>query len=338
MTTLTGIQPAFSATGGFQMERGFETITLLPQSEINVYDVTNAIQVTFDVKTFNQKLGLTKNTDNTAIMTSTFNYITDTFPVDTITLSASEFVNGLTSANVLSVGSYTTLYSDFVSYVSSYFGNLGGFETLFGEESTFSLNDGVFDSDAFIRLLTQTDLSGDGTYTSAVNGQITISGINQLLRRAVDANLFGNRNPSSDAGTAVDPSYNSNYGVEDGFIAGDLIWIPEGTTVNLSVGIDAEMFLPINNIGPSLVQNTNYTNGNFSSSTSATTTLIQRTLKAPLLIKLIDAMETATTVSFQMTGVSASTINSSTEMQNIIVNSVKSTLPSDTTVTFVSAS
>lgn len=338
MTTLTGLQPAFSASGGFILERGFSTIKMLPQSDINVYDVTNAIQLTFDVKTFNQKLGLTKNESNVNIMTSNFNYITDTFPVDSISLSATEFVNGLTASSVLSVGSYSTMYSDFISYVSSYFGNFSGFETLFDEETVFSLNDGIFDADAFIKLITQSDVSGNGSYVSAVSGQITISNINNLLRRIVDANLFGNRTPTGTNGTAADPSNNTNYGVADGFIAGDLIWIPEGTTVNLSIEIDAEMFLPINNIGPSLVQNTNYVNGNFSASTNATTTNIQRTLKAPMLIKLVNATEIVNTVSFQMAGVSASTINTSPELQNIIVSSVQSTLPSDTTVTFVSAS
>jgi hypothetical protein len=128
----------------------------------------------------------------------------------------------------------------------------------------------------------------------------------------VDSNVFGNRTPSGDNGTAADPSFNINYGVADGFIAGDLIWIPEGTTINLSIDIDAEMFLPINNIGPSLVQNTNMTNGNFSSSTTATTTKIKRVLKAPMLIKLVNATEIVNTVSFQMAGVSATTINNST--------------------------
>lgn len=338
MTTLSGLQYAFSASGGYQMERGFNKITLLPQSEVNVFDVTNAIQLTFDVKTFNSKLGLTKNDTNTNIMTSNFNYITDTFPVDSITLTASEFTNGITANNILSVGSYSTMYSEFISYVNSYFGIFSGFETLFSEETVFGLNDGVFDANAFINLITKTDVSSNGSYVSEVTGQITINNVNSLLRRIVDANLFGNRTPSVADGTAVDPSNNSNYGVADGFIAGDLIWIPEGTTVNLKIGIDAEMFLPINNIGPSLVQNTNFTNGNFSSTTSATTTNINRTLKAPMLIKLINATPITNTVSFQMNGVSATTINSSPELQKVIVDSVQTTLPTDTTVTFVSAS
>ncbi len=338
MTTYTGLQPALIATGGYTLERGLATIKLHPQSNINVYDVTNALQLTFDVKTFNQKLGLTKNDTNTTIMTSNFNYITDSFPVDSVTLTAAEFVNGLTETSVISVGSYSTMYSDFISYVSSYFGNFSGFETLFDEETAFTLNDGVFDANAFIKLITQSDISSNGSYVNAVSGQITINNINNLLRRMVDSNVFGNRTPSGNNGTAADPSFNVNYGVADGFIAGDLIWIPEGTTVNLSINIDAEMFLPINNIGPSLVQNTNYVNGNFSATTTATTTNIRRVLKAPMLIKLVNATEIVNTVSFQMAGVSATTINNSPELQNIIVSSVQSTLPNDTTVTFVSAS
>ena len=96
------------------------------------------------------------------------------------------------------------------------------------------------------------------------------------------------------SGTAVDPSYNNNYGLEDGFIAGDLIWVPTGTKITLILDIDSEAFLPINNIGPGLAaanysQTTVFSGDNFSQTTDATTNRITRTVQAPLLIKLVDA-------------------------------------------------
>jgi hypothetical protein len=115
------------------------------------------------------------------------------------------------------------------------------------------------------------------------------------LRYAIDTNCFGNRIPNNEPyGTAIDPSYNSNYGVGDGFLAGDLIWIPSGTTITLKLDIDSESFLPLNNVGASFAatnysQTTNYTGDNFSQTTSATTNRISRTVQAPLLIKLVDA-------------------------------------------------
>jgi hypothetical protein len=104
-----------------------------------------------------------------------------------------------------------------------------------------------------------------------------IGNINKLLRHAVDANVFGNRDPQT-----------KNYGVADGFVAGDMVWIPEGTTIKLNLDIDAESFAPVNNSGPENVsQETNYSANNFSSQTSATTTNITRILTAPLLIKMV---------------------------------------------------
>jgi hypothetical protein len=47
--------------------------------------------------------------------------------------------------------------------------------------------------------------------------------------------------------------YNSNYGMADGFMHGDLIFIPAGTTVKLHIVIDSENYNPLNNLGPSNV-------------------------------------------------------------------------------------
>ena len=133
----------------------------------------------------------------------------------------------------------------------------------------------------------------NATVINDLSGSITISNINNLLRHAVDANVFGNRTPNVDPqGSSVDPSYNSNYGVGDGFLDGDIIWVPAGTTIKLSVGIDSESFLPINNVGPAtsadlrMSQDTNFGTGNFSQATSASVTKISRTLKAPLMIRV----------------------------------------------------
>ena len=109
-----------------------------------------------------------------------------------------------------------------------------------------------------------------------------MSYINKLLRFAVDSNCFGNRDPAL-----------SNFGTNDGFVVGDLIWVPNGTTIQLNLDIDAESFAPINNRGPiyaadiEISQDTAFTTGNFSETTHSTTTNINRILEAPLLIRLI---------------------------------------------------
>ncbi len=262
---------ALSATGGFTMERKFADIhQYMPTEPVHI-DVTDAVQIMMNVSTFNTKLGA-------------FNSVSDSFANNSISISAAELISGVTKgAQVFSVGKYSTLYSDFTNYVATYFGYVGGFSSLFSGASEFGIDgDNTFTGASFVRLLNGEALAADGTYISDLSGSITIGSITEILRYAVDANVFGNRDPAT-----------KNWGIEDGFVAGDLIWVPTGTTVTLKLGIDAESFLPINNAGPNysanLTQQTTYTNGNFTSTTNATTTLISRTLTAPLLIKLVSA-------------------------------------------------
>ena len=307
-TLYTGSVYALGATGGFVMERGFDDIKLAASSEPLNVDVTNSVQVMMDVATFNAKLRLVKNSSNTAVVTSSFDEVNDYFTkidgseLNEISISATEFKNGITkSAQVISVGKYSTLYSSFQSYVATYFGFDGGFSSLFTAASEFAIDtDNHFDGASFKRLLSGEALDAAGSYISDLSGSITISNITKLLKYAVNANTFGNRTPIADlaqnsTGDAVDPVDKNNYGVEDGFIAGDLIWVPSGTTVTLKLKIDSESFAPLNNQGSSNAsstaqsQSTSFTSTNFSMNTSATTELITRTCTAPLLIKLVNA-------------------------------------------------
>jgi hypothetical protein len=301
----------FNASGGFQMERGFDP-SFRPFEIIPRFDVTDSVQVLFDVATFNAKLRLYKNATNDALVSSSFDNEEDYFTasdgseISEITISATDLKAGINvnGKQIISVGKYATLYSDFKNYVSSYFGFDGGFSSLFAAASEFNIDTtNEFNGASFVRLLNGETLSANGSYINDLSGSITISNITKLLRYAIDTNCFGNRTPGSTdeygyyvdgSGTAIDPSYNSNYGVEDGFVAGDLIWVPSGTTITLKLDIDSEAFMPLNNVGPALAltnysQTTSYTGANFSQTTNATTNRITRTVQAPLLIKLVDA-------------------------------------------------
>ena len=257
---------AFYGSGGFTMDQCFNTIKLTQPNPLLRYDVTKALQVKYDVRTFNAKLGLYKDANNVGITSTTFNPITDNFSINEITINADEFVGGLTKEQVISVGSYSTMYSDFKQLVNTYFGYAGGFSSLFSQASEFDINNGVFDASAFINIITPySNVTGENV--KQVTGSITISDINNLLKYAIDRNIFGNRTTQSSVGTSSDTSanytggsntqeenyYKSNYGMADGFIAGDLIFIPAGTTIKLHLVIDSENFNPLNNIGPSNV-------------------------------------------------------------------------------------
>lgn len=302
---------AYNASGGFQMERffdpSFREFDIIPR-----FDVTDSVQVLFDVAVLNAKLGLYKNATNDALVSSSFEKVEDVFTaangseISEITITSTDFKSGLNvnGKQVISVGKFASLYSDFKKYVSSYFGFDGGYSSLFAAASEFNIDTkNVFNGASFVRLLNGESKNANGSYINDLSGNITISNITKLLRFAVDSNCFGNRTPgTSDAsgyyvdgsGTAIDPSYNSNYGVEDGFMAGDLIWVPSGTTITLKLNIDSETFLPFNNVGPSFAatnysQTTSYNAPNFSQTINATRNQIMKTVQAPLLIKLVDA-------------------------------------------------
>jgi hypothetical protein len=256
---------AFEATGGFTMERGFDTIKLAEQTAPVYVDVTEAVQIKMDVATFNTKLDL-----------ASFDTVTDSFGVDSITISSEELTAGVTAdSQIISVGKYVTLYSDFQSYVATYFDIPGGFSSLFTAASEFAIDtDNTFTPASFIALLTASAQDPSGRYISEMTGSITIGNIANLLKYSVDGNVFGNRDPEV-----------KNWGVEDGFVAGDLIWVPAGTTITLKLAIDPEALAPLNNFSAS--QSTLVGSGNFTQTTEATTELITRVVTAPLLIKLV---------------------------------------------------
>jgi len=268
---------AFSATDGFVMERQFADIEFREADAIARFNVIDSVQVLVDASVFNSKLG-------------TFDTVDDCFKIDdeettSIEFTSDNFRTALASdADVISVGALTTLYSDFKTYVGTYFGFNGGFETLFAAATEFTIDeDDLFEADSLVALIT--GAAADDTthpYTKVMTGSITISNITKLLRYAVDSNCFGNRFPDG-----TDPTDATNFGVNNGFLANDLIWVPNGIQVTLKLAIDAESFNPINNRGPTYaVQDTTVETGNFSSTTSATTTLIERVVKVPMLIRL----------------------------------------------------
>lgn len=272
-----GLYYALSALGGYQIEEGLKTITLLPVNQINQYDTTDSLQVRFDVRTFNQAIGLYKDTTNENILDTSFNESTFTFPRDMIELTANQFVLGMTENQIISVGKLKYVYNDFIEYVNNYFGFPNGFSTLFTLSSQIGINGGVFDANEFINVIHGTTLNpSTGEYIKDLSGSITLNSINQLLNYVNYSNPFNNR-------TTVVTS------IKDGFIEGDIIFVPNGITITLNLDIISNS-IGLNTLGSSLLSqlnsSTNYTNNYFSVNTTTTNTNIKRIIKAPLLIKL----------------------------------------------------
>jgi len=296
-TSYNGIFYAIYGNGGFHIEQGFPTIRLAKQLPISQFDLTNALQLRYDVRLINQKLGITKDSNNISILNSSYDSTENIFPVDSITITANEFINNMTASQVVSVGTYSTLYTNFSEYVNIYFSYPIGFSTLFSND--YNINYGVFDANAFITIINGNSyVSSHGDYINDLSGSITINNINTTLRYIIDSNIFNNRNPNS-GNTATDRT--NNYGMKDGFIAGDLILVPAGTTITLELAIEPEITYPTNNVGPSNVKNypsssncidnqLNYSSINnntlYTQKTVATTTNISTVLTAPLLLIL----------------------------------------------------
>ena len=276
-----GLFYAFSGLGGYIMEQGIKTITMLPVNQINQFDVTDSLQVKFNVATFNSKLGLIKDPSNINIISTTFDPSTNSFPTDTISITAPDFQLGVnTIEEVISVGRLQYAYSDFIAYLDDYFNYPAGFSTLFTLSSQIDINNGVFDASAFIHIINEEVYNpSTGEYVKDLSGSVHVDYINQLLNYICYADPFNNRDISS------------NITIQDGFIAGDLIFVPDGVSITLNLDIVNNNIL-LNSLGyinvANLNQTYNYTSVYFSVNTTVTNTNIQRIIKAPLLMVLVN--------------------------------------------------
>ena len=288
--------------GGYKIAQNFADIHLAIRNPILKYDLTNAVQVLYDVRTFNTKIGLLKDPSNLNINYSPYDTSNNVFPTDSITISASEFAAAIQPSNVVSVGTYSTLYSGFNTYVNTYFNYANSFASLFSNTSVFDANNGVFDASAFYNIIHGQTVDTSGAYIKDLSGSVTIYGINNLLDFAVKSNVFANRN-SSIGTTASNPDNRHGYSVKDGFFAGDLIFVPAGTTITLSVSIVNDGYEPINNTGPSQLSSLNvvdnystkYGSTLYTESASASTSEIKQVLTAPLVFILANLSDTLQT-------------------------------------------
>ena len=302
---------AFHATGGYDMEAGFATVTTLAQMDLSYCDVTDALQIEFPISLFNDKLG-TYDTD------------TQAFPVDSIEINAAEFKAALvTKTQIVSVGAYASMYTNFQTYVTTYFGLPNGFASLFAKANESLELSGLNDQENLFNLFTapkndtsegavpgqasEVDDDISGNYIKDLSGNIIISDIVRLLRFAVDFNAFGNRIPLGDDAE----NGPTNWGVNDRFQPGDLIYVPTGTKITLDVDISLELQTsPFNN--PNLTEgsafgissnsitsltgaqttafsgfNSTSQAGDYSIASTVTRTNIHRILKVPLLLRMV---------------------------------------------------
>jgi len=208
-----GLFYAFDASGGFHLAEGIAKVDLAAQSSLEMFDLTNCVQVMMDVRLFNQKLGIMKDvSSNTAILNTggsttwtypystlntSYNKITQQFEdtsgnqVDSVSIDALEFATDISHGGnmaILSVGVLATLYDDFDDYVKQYFGYAGGFASLFDSAGTFEIGEG-FNEDKLFDLIT--DSSHNGTWGYDACNNPFFSNVSQVGQFKYNADISG---------------------------------------------------------------------------------------------------------------------------------------------------
>ena len=208
-----GLFYAFDASGGFHLAEGIAKVDLAAQSDLELFDLTNCVQVMMDVRLFNQKLGVMKDvSSNTAILNrdgstnwlypyTTLNtsydrksqVFSDTSgnQVDSVSINALEFATDISNGgnlSILSVGVLATLYDDFDDYVKQYFGYAGGFASLFESAGTFEIGEGFNETKLFNLI---TDSSHNGAWTLDASGDPVFSNVSNTGEFKYNADISG---------------------------------------------------------------------------------------------------------------------------------------------------
>jgi hypothetical protein len=223
---------AIDATGGFTVDISLSDIELVAQNPIREFDLTETLQLNFDVRIFNEKIGLIKDASNSTILDTSFNNTLGTFPISDISITFEEFKNNMTSSQVVSLGKFETIYSDFKQYINHYFYYSNLFPSLLKSDQATDISNGIFDENEFVELINGQSVNSDGQTVDNFSGSIQINGINGSLSYILQSDPFNNR-----------PMTDLSYSVSDGFISGDLILVNPGMTTELKLIVDQQSFI-----------------------------------------------------------------------------------------------
>ena len=224
---------AIDATGGFAIDISLTDIEIIAQNPIREFDLTETLQLEYDVRIFNEKIGLIKDASNSTILDTSFNATTGAFPTTTINITFDEFKNNMTASQVTSLGKFETLYSDFKQYINKFFYYSNLFPSLLKSGDATDISNGTFDSDLFIELINGQSVNSEGNTVNNFSGSIQIYDINGALSYIVKDNPFNNRPTTTDL----------SFSLSDGFIEGDTILVNPGMSIELQLIIDQQSFI-----------------------------------------------------------------------------------------------
>ncbi len=183
-------------------------------------DLTLTFQIKTDVKVFNNKIGLFKDSSNQTIVKSLFDISNQTFPITSIKFDFSELLPNPSVDDVISLGGFKTMYSDFKRTIANYYEHPpDGTVSLFDTDAENTLNEQFVTVDEFISII-QDATSQDSDIGADVSGNLQIYQINSVLETLYENDPFNNR---------------QNRSIHEGFIAGDLILLTSGISIRLDL-------------------------------------------------------------------------------------------------------
>ena len=224
---------AINATGGFAVDISLTEIELLGVNPLREFDLTETLQIDYDVRIFNEKIGLIKDASNTVILDTSFNADTEVFPIDSFTITFEDFKTNVTAERITSLGKFETLYSDFKQYINHYFYYNNEFLSLLKGEDATDISNGIFDADKFVELINGQYMNADNETVPNFSGSIVLQQLNPVLSYILEEDPFNNRTGVADL----------SYSVSDGFIAGDLVLVNPGLSVVLELIVDQQPFI-----------------------------------------------------------------------------------------------
>lgn len=222
---LFGKYTVIPAIGGFHIEQHFGgPVKVYKSAETKEIDFTLALQLRVNVRTFNEKLGLIKDASNNVIISSPYDEPGGTFP-DDILFTFQDFVPDLNVDNIISVGSFSNIYSDFRRSIVNYYlvsSSTNVFDSV--DESQYT---GEFTKEKFVELYSENDIPTD--IPTDISGVMYIYFVSQLLTSITTNDPFNNR---------------SGKTIKDGFIAGDIILLSEGISIKLDLMLNPVQPIP----------------------------------------------------------------------------------------------
>lgn len=205
------------ASGGFRIEQQVGgPIPVIGDMSVKELDLTLALQLRINVKEFNNKLGIVKDASNNTVISSPFDVSGGSFP-NSISFDFYEFIPDITSDNIISLGDFSTMNSDFRRSIVNYY-KLSKDVNVFDPSGESQNTDSTITNNEFIDLFSFVDPSSNTS--NDISGNMNIYYVPQLMASLYENDPFNNR---------------SNKTIEHGFLAGDVIVLDNGLSVRLDL-------------------------------------------------------------------------------------------------------